>query len=157
MKPGDREISRTEAARLCGVSVSAVNQAAFVRRYAAPEVVAKVRAGSMSLERAVELAAERRAKGRKRPMTSATLNRFDQIMHKDAWGGADPPARTALRDVADTMYACREWFEGYKVPYTGADVVAMASLALKRERELSDAVKREAWERANCIGDQQDA
>ena len=47
--------------------------------------------------------------------------------------------RTAQRDVADTIYACREWFEGYKVAYTGADVVAMASLVLKREREYGDA------------------
>jgi hypothetical protein len=61
--------------------------------------------------------------------------------------------RTAQRDVADTIYACREWFEGYKVAYTGADLVAMASLALKRERELDDEVKRAAWEIAHGIGE----
>ena len=41
--------------------------------------------------------------------------------------------RTALRDVADTMYACREWFEGYKVAYTGADLIAMARMVMERE------------------------
>ena len=57
--------------------------------------------------------------------------------------------RTALRDVADTMYACREWFEGYKVAYTGADMIAMARMVMEREREHGDAVKRAAWERAH--------
>ena len=65
--------------------------------------------------------------------------------------------RTALRDVADTVYACREWFEAYKVAYTGADVVEMAKMVMKRERDLADAVKRAAWEIAHGIGDQQDA
>jgi hypothetical protein len=59
--------------------------------------------------------------------------------------------RTALRDVADTMYACREWFEGYKVASTSADVIAMARMVMEREREHEhrDAVRRAAWERAH--------
>jgi hypothetical protein len=65
--------------------------------------------------------------------------------------------RTALRDVADTVYACREWFEAYKVAYTGADVVEMAKMVMKRERDLADAAKRSRWEKAHDIGDQQDA
>ena len=48
-------------------------------------------------------------------MTDAILNRFERIMHEESWGGDDPPARTALLDVADTMYASREWFEAYGV------------------------------------------
>ena len=51
--------------------------------------------------------------------------------------------------MADTLYACREWFEGYAVPYTAADLLTMARMALDRERELSDALKRAAWERAH--------
>ena len=65
----------------------------------------------------------------------AKPNRFEQIIHKDNWPGDRGHTREAVRDVGDTMCACREWFEAYKVLYTGADVVAMASLALKRERD----------------------
>lgn len=37
------------------------------------------------------------------------------------------------------MYACREWFEGYKVAYTGADLIALARMVMEREREHEDA------------------
>jgi hypothetical protein len=56
-------------------------------------------------------------------MDDDTLNRFEQIMHKDSWGGEDPPARTVLRDIGDTMYACREWFESYNVPNGKAGMI----------------------------------
>jgi hypothetical protein len=46
------------------------------------------------------------------------------------------------------MYARREWFEGYKVAYTGADLISMARMVMEREPEHGDAVKRAAWERA---------
>jgi hypothetical protein len=83
----------------------------------------------------------------------ATLNQFERLMLKENWPGDSDRARTAVRDVADTMYACREWFEGYKVPYTGADLIAAASLTLKREREIADGIKRGKWERDHRIGE----
>jgi hypothetical protein len=81
------------------------------------------------------------------------LNRFEQLMLKDNWPGDSDRARTGVRDVADTMYACREWFEGYKVAFTGADLVAMAKLILAREREIADGIKRAKWERRHEMGD----
>jgi hypothetical protein len=63
------------------------------------------------------------------------LNRFETLLDKDLSGH---PKR-ALRDVADTAYACKVWFECYlvtdggKVPFTGADVIAMTKLVLARE------------------------
>ena len=84
----------------------------------------------------------------------AKLNRFERIIHKDAWGGdEDHPARKALRDIGDAMFACREWFETYDVPYTGADVVAAAKLAYAREREIRDAEKRRRFEERHKIGE----
>jgi hypothetical protein len=65
--------------------------------------------------------------------------------------------RTALRDVADTMETCKVWFDGQKVAYTAADLIEMAKMVLRRDRELDDASKRAAWEIAHGIGDQQDA
>jgi hypothetical protein len=82
------------------------------------------------------------------------LNSFERIIHQENWGGDDGhPARKALRDIGDTMYACREWFEAYSVPYTGADVAAMAGLVAKREREIVDEIKRGKWERDHRIGE----
>jgi hypothetical protein len=83
----------------------------------------------------------------------ATLNQFERLMLKENWPGDSDRARTAVRDVADTMYACREWFEGYKVPYTGADLVAMTKLILARERDLSDKAKREKFDARHRIGE----
>jgi hypothetical protein len=83
----------------------------------------------------------------------ATLNQFERLMLKENWPGDSDRARTAVRDVADTMYACREWFEGYKVAYTGADLVAMAQMVLKRERDLADKAKRARWEKDHKIGE----
>lgn len=51
------------------------------------------------------------------------------------------------------MFAWREWFEVYGVPYTGADVAAMAKLAITRERALADAAKRAQWEARHRIGE----
>jgi hypothetical protein len=83
----------------------------------------------------------------------ATLNQFERLMLKENWPGDSDRARTAVRDVADTMFACREWFEGYKVPYTGADLVAMAKLVIAREREIRDDNKRRKWERDHRMGE----
>ena len=47
------------------------------------------------------------------------------------------------------MFACREWFDGYGVTYMGADVVAMAALVSKRERDIRDAEKRGRWQKAH--------
>jgi hypothetical protein len=37
--------------------------------------------------------------------------------------------------VADTMKTCKLWFEQEGVPYTAADLIAAASLVMKRERD----------------------
>lgn len=39
-----------------------------------------------------------------------------------------------MRDVADTMFMCKLWFEGNGVRFTGDTLIAMA----KMERESSD-------------------
>lgn len=83
----------------------------------------------------------------------ATLNQFERPMLKENWPGDSDLARTAVRDVADTMFACREWFAGYGVAYTGADLVAMAFMVMKRERDLSDKAKRARWEKDHKIGE----
>ena len=87
-------------------------------------------------------------------MTDLTkLNRFDKITHKEAWGGGeDHPARNALRDIGDTMFACREWFMTYCATHTTSrSIVAMAKLVLAREGERERGVKRGKWERDHRI------
>ena len=87
-------------------------------------------------------------------MDDAKLNRFDKITHKEAWGGnEDHPARKALRDIGDTMFACREWFMTYCATHTSADIVAMAKLVLAREREITDGIKRAKFEARHHIGE----
>jgi hypothetical protein len=54
-------------------------------------------------------------------------------------------------DVTATMGALKTWFDSHKVAHTGADLIAAASLVLKRERDLADAAKRGAWEKAHGI------
>ena len=60
-------------------------------------------------------------------------------------------------DVTAAMERCMDWFDANKVAYTGADLVAMARMVMKREQEIGDAAKRTAWERTHGIGDRQDA
>ena len=56
---------------------------------------------------------------------------------------------TALRDVADTMYACREWFDSHGILCAAADLLVMSRMVMDREREHGDAVKRGVWEKAH--------
>lgn len=56
--------------------------------------------------------------------------------------GLSAEMEMALESVIDVTAACAAWFEFGKVPYTAADIVAMAKLAYAREREISDAEKR---------------
>ena len=51
-------------------------------------------------------------------------------------------SRAALADISTTMEHCKSWFEAQGIAFTGADLVAMASLVMKRERDLADAAKR---------------
>jgi hypothetical protein len=57
------------------------------------------------------------------------------------------PTGDGYIDVTATMGALKTWFDSHKVTYTGADLIAAASLVLKRERDLADALKRAKWER----------
>ena len=66
-------------------------------------------------------------------------------------------AQLAMEDVIDVTDACRAYFEHGGVTYTAADMVAMAKLAMTRQREIADAEKRERWEKKHRIGEQQDA
>jgi hypothetical protein len=52
-------------------------------------------------------------------------------------------------EVADTLETCKLWFDAHEVPYTAVDLLAMANMVIKRERELSDAAKRAMWERTH--------
>jgi hypothetical protein len=65
----------------------------------------------------------------------------------------DREFRTAMRNVSDTAHLCRKWFEQEGVPYTAADLLVMANMVLKRERDLGDAEKRQKWEKAHRIGE----
>lgn len=62
---------------------------------------------------------------------------------------ATRPTGDGYVDVIATMGALKTWFDTHKVNCTAADLVAAASLVLKRERDLADAEKRAAWERSN--------
>ena len=66
-------------------------------------------------------------------------------------------AQLAMEDVIEVTDACRAYFEHGGVPHTAADMVAMAKLAMTRQRDLADEAKRSRWEKAHDIGDQQDA
>jgi ParB-like chromosome segregation protein Spo0J len=55
---GDPDISRADAAYMMGVSIAALDRATFVRSRAVPEVIAKVKAGRMTLYRAAMLSKE---------------------------------------------------------------------------------------------------
>ena len=63
------------------------------------------------------------------------------------------PTGDGYIDVTSTMGAMKTWFDGHKVTYTAADLIAAASLTLKRERDLGDRAKREKWERQHEMGD----
>jgi hypothetical protein len=67
------------------------------------------------------------------------------------------PTGDGFIDVTATMGAFKTWFDSHKVTCTAADLIAAASLTLKRERDLADKAKREKWEKAHDIGEQQDA
>ena len=64
---------------------------------------------------------------------------------------ATRPTGDGYVDVTATMGALKTWFDSHKVTYTAADLIAAASLSLKRERDLADAAKRGAWEKAHGI------
>ena len=66
---------------------------------------------------------------------------------------ATRPTGDGYIDVTATMGALKTWFDSHKVTYTAADLIAAASLTLKRERDLADAAKRGKWERDHRIGD----
>ena len=67
----------------------------------------------------------------------------------EAMTTATRPTGDGYVDVTATMGALKTWFDTHKVTCTAADLVAAASLVLKRDRDLSDAKKRAAWERSN--------
>lgn len=61
--------------------------------------------------------------------------------------------KDGFNEIVATMGACKGWFDGAKVPYTGADLVAMAKLVIARERDHADPAKREKFEAQHRIGD----
>jgi hypothetical protein len=66
-------------------------------------------------------------------------NRFEQML-KDHPAQAEGWAKHIIA-VADTMYICKAWFESYAagLPWTPADIVAMAKIVIEREsRETSN-------------------
>jgi hypothetical protein len=81
-------------------------------------------------------------------MTKRKNDKFRRLLR-------DPPSDnwpyslvSALSDVGDTCYACKLWFESHKIPFTGADVVAMATLVMQREdtrQSILDKMEAEPW------------
>ena len=61
------------------------------------------------------------------------------------------PTGDGYVDVTATMAALKTWFDTHKMACTAADLIAAASLVLKRDRDLGDARKRAAWEKAHDI------
>jgi hypothetical protein len=62
-----------------------------------------------------------------------TVNSFEALL-RDTQGAPDSAKwRGPTIDVADTMYLCKNWFEGYGINYTASDLVGMARLILARE------------------------
>lgn len=59
--------------------------------------------------------------------------------------------KDGFNEIVATMGACKGWLDSAKVPYTGADIVAMAKLVLSRERDIKDAAKRERGAKAQEI------
>jgi hypothetical protein len=62
------------------------------------------------------------------------MNSFDQFLADAREELAGTRWRQPLIDVADTMYACRKWFEAHEVAFTASDLLAMTRLVLERER-----------------------
>ena len=60
-------------------------------------------------------------------------NAFEQLLFDTQHDPGAEAWRGPLIEVADTMHFCTRWFESYGLAHTGADVVAMAALVLKRE------------------------
>ena len=63
------------------------------------------------------------------------------------------PTGDGFIDVTAAMGAFKTWFDSHKVTCTAADLIAAASLTLKREREIADGIKRGKWERDHRIGE----
>ena len=93
---GDRNVSRAEAAKLCGLSLRSVERAAFVRDHAVLEVVAKVEAGRMTLGRAAMLAKEDTAEQRAAPDV-----KFDVRRSRRPPRPSIPFTDTALKALTD--------------------------------------------------------
>jgi hypothetical protein len=60
-------------------------------------------------------------------------------------------ASMAMEDVIEVFDACRVWFDFCGLPYVAADLLTMANMVMKREREHRDAAKRSKWERQHGI------
>jgi hypothetical protein len=60
-------------------------------------------------------------------------NKFERFIREMPELGDAYHWKPHIIDVADTMFACKTWFQSYGVSFTGADVVAMTKLILKRE------------------------
>ena len=61
--------------------------------------------------------------------------------------------KEGFSEITALMGACKGWFDGAKVPYTGGDIVAMARLVIAREREIADRAMRDELEARHRIGD----
>lgn len=73
--------------------------------------------------------------GARKGVRKTMTNSFEDYLSETQGNLGASRFRGPTIDVADTMYACKRWFEGYAIPFTAADVVAMAALVLQRERE----------------------
>jgi hypothetical protein len=70
------------------------------------------------------------------------MNAFDQFLADTREDFSKMHWRQPVIEVADTMYVCKKWFEGYEIAFTAADLVAMTRLVLERERSIREEVTR---------------
>jgi hypothetical protein len=62
------------------------------------------------------------------------MNAFGQFLADTREELAGTRWRQPIIDVADTMYVCKKWFEGYEVAFTASHLLAMTRLVLEREQ-----------------------
>jgi hypothetical protein len=76
--------------------------------------------------------------GNKQRPVGEEWNALIELFNK---GGLDSSRMVGpIVDVADTMDACRTWFESYRLPFVNTDLIAMTRLILER---LDEKVRQE--------------
>ena len=110
---GSLNVTKADAARFCGLSLTAIDRAAFIRSRAIPEVLAKVEAGRLTLWGAAQLAKESPKEQREAPQV-----KFDARKPKRSDPPTGPTARAWIKMDDDGKLQFRNavvepWYEDY--------------------------------------------